>query len=101
MSTIEWSGSASMAALNCCTGFDEPSGTPIGFSSGAIVSTPTMRNSQRRSSFSSQSRFILVSAAQVRALDAEDHAQPGGHDAQRRAHQDRALRRVLGTFMIQ
>src|SRR6185436_5027623 len=95
MSTIEPSGSAAIASWNCFTGFDEPNGTPMGLRSGPITSTPTMRNSQRRSNFSSQARFMLIAASQVRALDAEDHAQAGGHDAQRRAHQDRALRRVL------
>src|SRR5262245_50939578 len=101
MSTIEPAGRAAMASWNCFTGLDAPSGTPIGFRSGPITSTPTMRNSQRRSSFSSQSSFMtlrpppLIAAPQVRALDAKDHAQAGGHDAERRAHQHRALRRVL------
>src|SRR6185503_8407716 len=95
MSTIEPSGSAAIASWNCFTGFDEPNGTPIGFKSGPITSTPTTRNSQRRSSFSSQARFMSVAASEIGTLDTEDHAQAGGHDAQRRTHQHRALRRVL------
>src|SRR5258707_15493110 len=100
MSTSAPSGSAAIASWKLLTGTEGVSGSPSGRRSGPIVSTPTIRNSQRRSSFSSgasrRARVTLGSPAQVGALDAEDDAEPGRHDAHGGADQHPTLCGVLG-----
>src|SRR5262245_14646319 len=87
-----------IASLNALTGGETVIGSPAGKISGPATSSPMIRNSQRRSRPSRRDTQLMRSLlpAQVAALDAEDHAQPGGHDAECRADQDRALRGVLG-----
>src|SRR5262245_64046078 len=99
MRTVEPFGIRSTASLNALTGAETESGSPAGNTSGPATSSPMIRNSQRRSSFSRPEVQDMGSVlpAQVAALDAEDHAQPGRHHAQRGADQDRALGRILGN----
>src|SRR5690348_863693 len=96
MSTVAPLGTASTASTKPWTGRVTLSGSASGNSSGSSTSTPMIRNNQRRSSRDAQSaKVTLFLPAQVRALDAENHAQSGRHHAEGGADQDRALRRVL------
>src|SRR5436190_17371143 len=98
MSTVEPSGTLSIASTKPWTGRVTVSGSASGNISGSSTSRPMIRKSQRRSSFSSTSSPGIASllSAQVRALDPEDDAQAGRHHTQRGADQDRALGGVLG-----
>src|SRR5437867_1588030 len=98
MSTVVPSGIFAIASWNPRTGGDTESGRASGNNSGISTSRPMTRKIQRRSSVSSARRqsIRLVLPAQVGALDPEDDAQPGRHDPERGADQDRPLRGVLG-----
>src|SRR5262245_53123447 len=97
MRTVEPSGIFAIASWNAWTRGDTWSGRPKGKISGTSTRSPTTRKIQRRSRFSRElcQDIALLLAAQVRAFDAQDHAQPGRHDPEGRADQDRALRGVL------
>src|SRR5215831_2324034 len=96
MRMVEPFGTPSTVSWKPFTGGVTVSGSDSGKISGPSTKSPMIRKIQRRSTFSSESRNMgSVLPAQVGALDAEDHAQPGRHHAERGADQDRALRGVL------
>src|SRR6267142_1741159 len=98
MSTVDPFGTFSIASWKPWTGGETVSGSARGNSSGNRTRAAMIRKIQRRSSFSIAGSQLIDSIlpAQVGALDAQDHAQTGRHDAQGGADQDRALGGVLG-----